>query len=216
MFGGGNILFYPHEEIIRFINKYVRKKNGIDSYTNILPVNEDRSFNCLDLGCGIGRHVKYLHEMGLNPYGVDLSDSAISMGKEWLATIDESLSSRLQVASVTELPFPDEYFDVCISHGVLDSMSREFANKGFKEAMRTMKPGGYMYFDLIMDDNRGNVDEIVPSGYEEGTVQSYFTKEAIYELIADVAEIVEYKVITWANERDEEYHKRAHIIVKKW
>lgn len=154
--------------------------------------------------------------MGLNPYGVDLSDSAISMGKEWLATIDESLSVRLQVASVTELPFPDEYFDVCVSHGVLDSMPREFATRGFKEAMRTMKSGGYMYFDLIMDDNRGNVDEIVPNGYEKGTIQSYFTKDAIYGLVADIAKIIEYKVITWINEKDEEYHKRAHIIVKKW
>ena len=32
----GNILFYPHEEIVRFINKYVRKRTGISDFSDVL------------------------------------------------------------------------------------------------------------------------------------------------------------------------------------
>ena len=58
---GGNICFYPHEEIIRFVNRYVRKREGIDVFRNVmnLPQTEWESFKSLDLGCGIGRHVKF-------------------------------------------------------------------------------------------------------------------------------------------------------------
>lgn len=33
---GGNICFYPHEEIIRFVNRYVRKREGIDVFRNVM------------------------------------------------------------------------------------------------------------------------------------------------------------------------------------
>jgi hypothetical protein len=34
---GGNICFYPHEEVIRFVNKYVRKREGISQFKNVMP-----------------------------------------------------------------------------------------------------------------------------------------------------------------------------------
>lgn len=81
---GGNITFYPHEEIIRFVNKYVRKREGIQEFRNVMDLPEDEwdQFKSLDLGCGIGRHVKFLDEFGLEPYGIDLSETAVSIGKD--------------------------------------------------------------------------------------------------------------------------------------
>lgn len=32
---GGNILFYPHEEVIRFVNKYVRKRVGLSEFKDV-------------------------------------------------------------------------------------------------------------------------------------------------------------------------------------
>lgn len=50
---GGNIVFYPHEEIVRFLNKYVRKRTGITTFKNIMPLTDDewKKFASLDLGC---------------------------------------------------------------------------------------------------------------------------------------------------------------------
>lgn len=215
---GGNILFYPHEEIIRFINKYVRKREGISEFRNVMPLSESewKSFASLDLGCGIGRHVKYLDECGLNPYGVDLSDTAISMGKRWFESIGKpELSERLTVGSVTALPYEDNFFDICVSHGVLDSMPREIALKGLQEAYRVLKRNGLMYFDLIMDEARGSKDEVVDFGYEEGTIQSYFTIEGIKEFVGSRCEIIDFKIIVWNDDKWNEINRRAHIIIKK-
>jgi ubiquinone/menaquinone biosynthesis C-methylase UbiE len=170
----------------------------------------------LDLGCGIGRHVKFLDEFGLNPYGVDLSDTAVNMGKCWMKSIGkEELSQKLIVSSVVDLPFKDEYFDVCISCGVLDSMPRDIAKAGMREAYRVMKQEGLMYLDLIMDSNRGDVDEIVNCGYEKNTIQSYFTIDSIKDFIGSEWEILEFKVITCQLEGEYECDKRAHLIIKK-
>ena len=52
-----NFLFYPQEEVVRFIAKYVRKRRGYDDVTvGLAP----KPLRVLDLGCGIGRHLKYL------------------------------------------------------------------------------------------------------------------------------------------------------------
>ncbi len=215
---GGNVLFYPHEEIIRFVNKYVRKRDGIDQFHDVMDLTKDEwdSFKSLDLGCGIGRHVKFLDEFGLNPYGIDISDIAISMGKKWFEKIGkDNLVERLMVGSVIDLPYEDESFNICVSHGVLDSMPRNIALEGIKEVLRVMKRNGLMYLDLIMDEEGRDREEIVHYGYEKNTVQSYFNLSAIKNFFGEGVEIVEFKIITWSDEKGDENNKRAHIIVKK-
>ena len=213
---GGNILFYPHEEIIRFVNKYVRKRHGIDQFEDKLQllISEPDTFASLDLGCGIGRHVKYLDECGLNPYGIDLSDKAIGLGRQWMKRIDrDDLADRLLIASVTEIPFNEDSFGICVSHGVLDSMPREIAIQGMKEVRRVLKADALMYLDLIMDTELREGDEIVDYGYEEGTTQSYFTVASIKEFLSDF-EIVDFNIIYNTDEIGNLRNKRAHLVIK--
>lgn len=217
--GGGNILFYPHEEIIRFVNKYVRKRTGVLSFENIMKLSPKdwKSFKSLDLGCGIGRHVKYLEECGLNPYGIDLSGEAIRLGKEWISFVGKNeLSERLLVGSVTELPFEDETFMIIVSHGVLDSMPREIAIKGMSEAVRCLRSNGMMYLDLVMDANSDiDKEEIQLDGMEKDTVQSYFTFNSMKKLFGNLVSILELKVVKWCDENDVCFNKRAHIVLRK-
>lgn len=214
--GGGNILFYPHEEIIRFINKYVRKRIGYNSFENVMKLSDKdwRDFKSLDLGCGCGRHVKFLNEFGLNPYGIDLSDTAISLGKEWFMHIGEhDLVEKLIVGNVENLPFENNFFNICVSHGVLDSMPRDIAQNGLKESLRCLKKDGMMYFDLIMSSS--DKDEIQTAGLEKDTVQSYFTVESIKKFISTAAKIIDFKIINWTDSNEHIINKRAHIIIKK-
>ena len=48
-----NYIFFPKEEVVKFLNRYVKKKSGVDSYKNILQ--SSTKLKALDLGCGIGR-----------------------------------------------------------------------------------------------------------------------------------------------------------------
>ncbi|PWT26055.1 methyltransferase domain-containing protein [Butyrivibrio fibrisolvens] len=212
---GGNILFYPHEEIIRFVNKYVRKRHDINVFEDILPLlSSEKNFSSLDLGCGIGRHVKYLDESGLNPYGIDLSETAISKGKEWLISIGKKeLADKLTIGSVTNLPYEDNTFGICVSHGVLDSMPREIAVKGMQEVKRVLLPGALMYLDLIMGTELIEGDTIVDDGYEQGTIQSYFTVDSIKEFLSEF-DIIDFNIITSTDDTGTLRNKRAHLIIK--
>ena len=72
-----NFIFYPHEDIIRFISKYIRKRTGLSEFINI----HSDSPRVLDFGCGIGRHIKLLNDFNIDGYGFDLSDEAILVAK---------------------------------------------------------------------------------------------------------------------------------------
>lgn len=217
---GGNILFYPHEEIVRFVNKYVRKRIGISDFKNIMPLTETewRSFRSLDLGCGIGRHVKFLDEFDLNPYGIDLSGEAIGIGKQWMHALGkQDLAEKLSIGSVTELPYEDEFFNICVSHSVLDCMPRSQARIGLIEALRVLKNKGMMYLDFYMDDKIGDGDIKAQIGFDKDTVKSYYTIEGIKKLIGDAANICEFKIIsaTDIDGNQMEYGRRAHLILQK-
>lgn len=213
---GGNICFYPHEKIIRFVNKYVRKKQYDGSFKNVMNINSGEwdCFASLDLGCGIGRHVDFLDDFKLNPYGIDLSDTAIEMGKNWFHSKGkEYLSQRLMVESVAELPFDNDYFNICVSHGVLDSMPRDIAIKGIAEVYRVLKPGALMYCDLIM--SKEDKEEVQKDGYEKDTIQSYFDVNSVKSFFGDGFRIIEFKIIVWENEEGIENNRRAHLIIQK-
>lgn len=216
--GGGNICFYPHEEVVRFVNRYIRKRDGINDFHNVMDLTESEwdSFKSLDLGCGIGRHMKFLDEFGLNPYGIDLSNTAISIGKSWFQDMGrEDLADKMIIGSVTDLPYDDESFWMCVSCGVLDSMRREIAQKGIEEALRVIKKNGLMYLNLIMGAQDKNGDEIVDFGYERGTVQSYFTCDSIKEFLGNKVEIIRFEIIIQKDDKQNVLGKRAHLVIRK-
>ncbi len=196
---GGNITFYPNEEVVRFLNRYVKKRRGIAEFENILDIDEksSKSFKALDLGCGIGRHIKLLDEFQIESYGIDLSQTAIDYGKKWFDSMGKGyVSERLQVGSVAQLPFEDAFFDICVSESVLDSMPREIARKGVVETHRTLKENGLFFLSLIMDSQKVDEDVIVEEGFEKDTVQSYFTEAGIESFLKDYFDIVDLKIIS--------------------
>ncbi len=214
---GRNILFYPHEEIVRFINKYVRKRIGIDKFSNVMNLKEKewRDFLSLDLGCGIGRHVKFLDEFGLNPYGIDLSEKAIATGKTWFHAIGrDDLAKKITIGSVTDLPYENDSFSICVSHSVLDCMERDIATKGLHELHRVLKRGGLTYLDFRMNVENMDRDEVVVNGSHRGTVESYFTLDTIKDFLSDLFAIVEIKIVEWRDCSDIVFHRRAHVVIK--
>ena len=74
-----NFLFYPDDNIVRFISKYIKKKVGFDEFVNSREF--ENTPKVLDFGCGIGRHVKLINDFKLDAYGFDLSKEAIKTAK---------------------------------------------------------------------------------------------------------------------------------------
>ncbi len=147
-----NFVFYPCEELVRFVARYLRKRVGLDEYEDKHAFG--RPPRWLDLGCGIGRHVVYGHEAGMDVHGIDLSASAVAMAHTWAGRAGVSgAAQRIKQGSADNLPWPDGYFDVVVSHGVLDSMPFAVALQAIGEVRRVLRAGGFFYCDLISGDD---------------------------------------------------------------
>ena len=43
---GENILFYPHNELVRFLNRFIKKQISLDSFENIYNETQKPTLNC--------------------------------------------------------------------------------------------------------------------------------------------------------------------------
>jgi len=187
-----NFVFYPHEEVIRFVARYLRRRIGFEEFVDIAP--GIATARLLDVGCGIGRHLAFGLDMGLEMYGIDWSRQAIETARSWLSRRGVlAPEHHARVGDVRQLPWPDGFFDHALSHGVLDSMPFVTAELGAEEIARVLKPGSLFYCDLIAptESQLGNEEVVVQTTHEQNTIQSYFDKERIHRLVDSVFDLEE-------------------------
>lgn len=108
----------------------------------------------LDLGCGMGRHVKFLAQFGFDAFGCDYSSQGVLHTKELLNS--SGLKADVREADMLELPYDDEYFDGLISYGVLFYAKDEVEiKKALSEVYRVLKKGGSAFFQVRnLEDDR--------------------------------------------------------------
>lgn len=214
-----NFVFYPHEEVIRFVSKFICKRIGLNEFCDVAPASIQG--RVLDLGCGIGRHVIYCHDMGLDAYGIDLSSKAVQVAVEWAAQKGLNDPGRkVREGDIRKLPWDDGYFNYAISHGVLDSMPFEIARAACLELARKMVKGGLFYCDLISGDDSKHSreysgEEVVATNHEQGTVQLYFNLPKIHAMIDGAFEIVECVLIRREEVLRGGYASRYHLTLRK-
>ena len=109
--------------------------------------------NVLDVGCGRGLMLvgaaRRLSDG--KAVGIDLWQAADQADNRPDATINnarlEGVADRIEVqtADMRQLPFPDESFDVVISHWAVHNLCRdEERAKALAEMARVLKPAGYV------------------------------------------------------------------------
>lgn len=213
-----NFIFYPKEETVKFLNRFVRKRIGVNIFKDILDFNN--KIRGLYLGCGTGAQTILMHEFGIDAYGIDISKVAIKQAKE-LAIFKgyQELSNKFSVYDGIQIPFEDNFFDIVISEGVLDSMYFSVARNLLKEIDRVCK--NLFFLSLISGDDSFHFreycgEEIVESEHEKGTVQSYFNFSKIKELISNVNfEIIWAHLITDESIIDKYKYGRYYLVLRK-
>ncbi len=88
----------------------------------------------LDAGCGTGANLQLLQTYG-HAIGVDISEQAIAYCHARGIPRDRAL-----LASLTDLPFPDHFFDLVVSFDVICNIPDD--RHAFREGARVLKPGG--------------------------------------------------------------------------
>jgi ubiquinone/menaquinone biosynthesis C-methylase UbiE len=98
----------------------------------------------LEVGCGIGVDSIQLAKCGFDVTGVDLTDSALRIARDFAATRGVTVDFRL--GNAEGLGFSDGSFDAVYSFGVLHHTPD--INAAVDEVKRVLKPGGTAYVML--------------------------------------------------------------------
>jgi ubiquinone/menaquinone biosynthesis C-methylase UbiE len=114
------------------------------------------SCTALDLGAGAGRWTKYLAKHVNFIEAIDPSNAVFSA----LSLLKNSDNTRVTKASVDNIPFYDESFDLGISLGVLHHIPN--TQKALRKLVKKVKIDGhvliYLYYNL---DNKGFVYKLI-------------------------------------------------------
>lgn len=129
------VMFEIEEEYWWYRGLRVLLKQLLDRYAA-----RDRSTRILDAGCGTGKNLQLFLERG-DARGIDIAAQAIHFCR--LRGIP---AERALVASLLDLPFPDQFFELAFSFDVICNIQDDVA--AFAEIRRALKPDGRLIVQL--------------------------------------------------------------------
>lgn len=135
----------------------------------------DRDGAVLDYGCGYGRTLAELAQLGFTSLtGVDSSAGMIEQAREQQPTM------RFAVLDAPPtVPFPDASFDLVVLFAVLTCIpSDEAQQRLIAEVRRVLKPGGALYVsDLLLGEDAHSVERYERFTATHGTYGVFETSD---------------------------------------
>ena len=93
----------------------------------------------LDAGCGTGFNLSYYTDLNSHDvYGLDIANAALEHVRK------RGIKKVIQ-ASITDIPFKSETFDVVFSFEVVTQTPYDTHDAAFREMIRVLKPGGHFF-----------------------------------------------------------------------
>jgi len=135
-------LKFPHkkEEVFdRFIKDEESKIDFIDEVEKIIFPVKDKLV--LDAGCGKGAVLVSCALRGAKVFGIDTDEEELKIANLRMEKLGLSDSVSIKKASLTNLPFTDNFFDLITCSSVLEHI--ENTDEAVKEMARVLKPGGF-------------------------------------------------------------------------
>lgn len=102
------------------------------------PELRDGPLTVLDAGCGTGYNVQHYQKSGHSVFALDIATEAID-------GVRRRGFRQVCQASVTEIPFCAEAFDIVFSFDVLEQISLKSGEAAIREMHRVLKPGGNLF-----------------------------------------------------------------------
>lgn len=178
---------YPPEELIRFVAKH------------FYSVPDRNQIKVLELGCGPGANIWFLTREGLDAYGIDGSEIAISNCE--MRMRQEGLNPHLQVGDVVSLCdfFPTSYFDAVIDVACLQCNRFKAVQSTLDQVLTVLKPHGRVFSMMLAAGSWGEGlgTEVEPGTFvdiKEGAGQGeglnhFFTLEEVQQLFQGFSEV---------------------------
>jgi SAM-dependent methyltransferase len=115
----------------RLVSAYLR-----DSFPDLKPKR------ILDLGCTVGHSLLPYAEMfpGAELYGIDVGAPVLRYAHARAESM--GIAAHFEQMNAEELDYPDDYFDLVVSHILLHETSNKAVRRVLKESRRVVRPGG--------------------------------------------------------------------------
>jgi len=169
-----------------------------------------------DMGCGIGRHLFFLIDMGFEVHGSDYSLDAVREVNQRLQAIE--YPHRVKHESMTEITEPDERYDAVIAYNVVYHAYLADMVKALDNINRILKPGGSLLitFQSKTSPIYNEKEEVEPGtivkkeGTEAGIPHHLVNRDDIIEMLSGYR-IIELSYVE--HEYDELTRKGCHFVV---
>lgn len=152
---------YRHETNAQYWDRrWSETKQDPDGFDNldIYPIRfaemlmTDKACSSLEIGCGLGRVLKYYYNRGFVISGIERSAAAIRKLKMELPAAD------LREGDVSALPYEDGTFDVVMAFGVFHNLETGLS-QALAETARCLRPGGRFVISMRPDNIEMRINE---------------------------------------------------------
>lgn len=162
----------------------------------------DRSARVLDFGCGYGRTLTELHELGYRDlWGIDSSSQMVRLARE------QCPYASLHVREEEHLPFAEGSFDAVLVLAVLTCIVRDNEQDLLMtELVRVLKKGGLIYInDYLLNNDERNLSRYQRYEKEygaygvfelpEGALVRHYSEKRVDELVGPFTSIAREEVV---------------------
>jgi ubiquinone/menaquinone biosynthesis C-methylase UbiE len=201
---------YPPEDLIRFVGRH-------------FSANQRSDMKVLEVGCGPGANLWFLHREGFSVAGIDSSSTAMAQAGERLVKENHGINDSLpdlRTGNFASLEWEDSTFDLVIDIFALYANTIEIMQSAISEIHRVLKPGALLYSKLWgrRTEGYGEGDELEEGTYmnipigpcAEMGVAHFFTPKEITSVFSMFEPIVIDRVARSDNEKGfsliEEFH----------
>lgn len=136
--------FYPSEFLVRtFLSQ---------NCPDLILKHDYENKNVLDLGCGDGRNMGLLSNLGMNIYGTEITKEICEAVTLRMAKL--GIKADIRVGRNNSLPFEDQLFDYIVASASVYYVDSETTfEDNMREIQRVLKPGGHIIFSMVHPDS---------------------------------------------------------------
>jgi ubiquinone/menaquinone biosynthesis C-methylase UbiE len=128
-----------------------------------------------DVGCGPGHITRYVSEMGLSIFGIDISEKCIEVARR------ENPGITFHVMDMAKLNIADKSVDGIISYYSIIHTPKRFQPLLFREFKRVLKIGGKIAIVVKKGDSEGYVYEL--EGFKTSLYFAHFKEAEIWSYL---------------------------------